>query len=102
MAVYIAISSFVKLLSNVSNVNTNNIKESFIDIVNKLKTEYCALVYEKSKLSKEYAEIESDLNEKIAKNEAAMLVIARLIKERDEIVDELNGYRSKYGPLEEE
>ena len=60
------------------------------------------MVYEKSKLSKEYAEIESDLNEKIAKNEAAMLVIARLIKERDEIVDELNGYRSKYGPLEEE
>ena len=87
---------------NVPNVNTNNIKESFIDIVNKLKTEYCALVYEKSKLSKEYAEIESDLNEKIAKNEAAMLVIARLIKERDEIADELNGYRSKYGPLEEE
>ena len=40
--------------------------------------------------------------EKIAKHEAAMLVIARLIKERDEIVDELNGYRSKYGPLEEE
>ena len=87
---------------NVPKVNTNNIKESFIDIVNKLKNEYCALVYEKSKLSKEYKEIESDLNEKIAKNEAAMLVIARLIKERDEIVDELNGYRAKYGPLEEE
>ena len=87
---------------NVPNLNTNNIKESFIDIVNKLKNEYCAFVYEKNKLSKEYKEIESDLNEKIAKNEAAMLVIARLIKERDEIVDELNGYRAKYGPLEEE
>lgn len=82
--------------------NTNNIKESFIDIVNKLKTEYCALIYEKSKLSKEYIEVESDLNKKIAKNEAAMLVIARLIRERDEIVDELNGYRAQYGPLEGE
>lgn len=83
-------------------IQNKQIKNNFLDLLSKLKIEYCSLIYEKNKLNKEYSEISDDLNKKIAKNEAAMLVIARLVKERDEIVDQLNIYKQKYGEMTDE
>lgn len=105
----ITLDDLITVNSPITNTNDNNvipqnkqIKNDFLDLLTKLKTEYCSLIYEKNKLNKEYTEISNELNEKIAKNEAAMLVIARLVKERDEIVDQLNNYRQKYGSIIDE
>lgn len=66
---------------------------SFNDILSRIKAEYDLLIYEKFALTNELNQIRLDLNDKLCKNEAAAMVIARLIKERDEEVDLLNEYK---------
>ena len=66
-------------------ISNDNPMENFNDILNKLQNEYNSMIFEKFSLEKELNAIEKELNEKIYKNEAAKLVISRLLNEINEL-----------------
>ena len=66
-------------------ISNDNPMENFNDLLNKLQNEYNSMIFEKFSLEKELNEIEKELNEKIYKNEAAKLVISRLLNEINEL-----------------
>ena len=76
---------------------TNNNTSSFYDFLERIKSEYNSLLYEKVKLSKQYETIQIELADKIAKNAGSLSVIARLLKEKEEVVSELNAFKQQNG-----
>jgi pre-mRNA-processing factor 19 len=59
-------------------------------ILHKLQSEYDNITLDKFRIKKQLEDAKSELAHTLYQHEAASLVICRLIKERDEVVDQLN------------
>lgn len=79
-----------------------NISMSVPNVLDSVRTEWESLIFGNLEMKKQIRHINEELMNVMSKQEAANVIISRLIAERAEAVDKLNSYKEEFGNLARE
>ena len=77
----------------------NIVQKTMPAVVGRLQEEWDNVILENFMIKKQLEDVKGELSKTLYQHEAASLVICRLIRERDEAVKQLNGYKAQIEQL---